>query len=174
MSTIAHPFVSIKMHLFQTSSICCNPIWLKRFISAWHATIPLHHGIMAWHHGMDEGTNSWFLQNSRSKNPFCLKTYLGESSESDIQQIYITRPCLQFCRPPKIHGILSFWKFRISDLFGSGQYLAGKTCKPKIWNANFSKTKNSRKNGRPVELSTRPGYIDLAEYQPQSSHPDRF
>ena len=33
-------------------------IWLKRFISAWHATIPLHHGIMAWHHGMDEGTNS--------------------------------------------------------------------------------------------------------------------
>ena len=32
--------------------------WSNYFISAWFATIPLHHGIMAWHHGMDEGTKT--------------------------------------------------------------------------------------------------------------------
>ena len=126
--------------------------WLKYIISAWHATIPLHHGIMAWHHGMDEGTNSWFLQNSRSKNPFCLKTYLGESSESDIQPNLYNQALSTILQASQNSWIFSFWKFRISDFFGSGQYLAGKTCKPKIWNAKFSKTNNSRKFGRPVEL----------------------
>ena len=69
-----------------------------------------------------------------------------------FSQVYITRPCLQFYRPPKFSRIFCFWEFRISDFrFASftGQILAWTE---KIWNTKFSKRKKSRNFGRPAEL----------------------
>ena len=69
-----------------------------------------------------------------------------------FSQVYITRPCLQFYRPPKFSRIFCFWEFRVSDFrFASftGQILAWTE---KIWNTKFSKRKKSRNFGRPAEL----------------------
>ena len=87
-----------------------------------------------------------FAKKSGKKIRMVLKPNMVGALELIFSQVYITRPWLQFCRPPKISRIFCFWES------GSGQYLDGKTRKPKIWNAKFSKTKDSRKIGRPAEL----------------------
>ena len=54
-----------------------------------------------------------------------------------FSQVYITRPCLQFYRPPNFSRFFCFWEFRISDFrFASftGQILAWTE---KIWNTKF-------------------------------------
>ena len=59
-----------------------------------------------------------------------------------FSQVYITRLCLQFYRPPKFSRFFCFWEFRISDFrFASftGQILAWTE---KIWNTIFFKEKN--------------------------------
>ena len=54
-----------------------------------------------------------------------------------FSQVYITRPCLQFYRPPKFSRIFCFWEFRISDFrFAS---FTGQICAwtEKNWNTKF-------------------------------------
>ena len=69
-----------------------------------------------------------------------------------FSQVYITRPCLQFCRPPKISLKNSFWKFRISYFRFSSFTVQILAWTGKIWNTKFSKIWNSRNFGRPLEL----------------------
>ena len=93
-----------------------------------------------------------FAKKSRKKIRMVLKPNMVGALELIFSQVYITRPWLQFCRPPEISRIFSFLKFRISDFrFASftGQILAWTE---KIWNTKFSKRKKSRNLGRPSEL----------------------
>ena len=113
-----------------------------------HCTMVSWHGIMAWMKGRIPD----FSKTQGQKICFALKPIWVIALSQIFSQIYITRPCLQFCRPPKIPRFFSVWKFSISDFSGSGQDLAGKTWKPKIWNTKFCKWKKSRNFGRPAEL----------------------
>ena len=57
-----------------------------------------------------------------------------------FSQIYITRHCLSFFRPPNCSRILCFWEFRISENFGQANIWKVKTENRKSWNTKFSKT----------------------------------
>ena len=63
--------------------------WSNYFISAWHATIPLHHGIPPINpfQGLigTKGRKPDFAKTQGRKIRFGVSFYLGESSEADIQ-----------------------------------------------------------------------------------------
>ena len=104
--------------------------------------------MMAWMKGHEPD----FSKTQGQKIRFAIKPIWVRALKLIFSQVYITRPCLQFYRPPKFSRIFCFWEFRISDFrFASftGQILAWTE---KIWNTKFSKRKKSRNFGRPAEL----------------------
>ena len=79
----------------------------------------------------DFGKKHWFFFN------IVMKPIWVRALRLIFSQVYITRPCLQFYRPPKFSKKNCFWEFRISDFrFASftGQILAWTE---KNWNTKF-------------------------------------
>ena len=98
-------------------------IWSNYFISAWHATIPLHHGIPPinpfqgligpWHHGLasrDETLISPKLKVKKSILGFVF--YLNESSEADIQPSLYNQTFSTICQ-----GLPIFVEFYVFENF---------------------------------------------------------
>ena len=57
-------------------------------------------------------TMCWFCKKSGKKIRMVLKPNMVGALELIFSQVYITRPCLQFYRPPKFSRIFCFWEFR--------------------------------------------------------------
>ena len=78
---------------------------------------------MSWMKGHEPD----FSKRLGQKIRFANKTYLGESSESDIRPSLYNQALSTILQASQNSWIFLIKKIRISDFSGSGQYLEGKT-----------------------------------------------
>ena len=152
--SILTTFKSNLLHAFQfgarhTGSL---PIVLVKLL---YFGMACHYSIAPWYppyqpfSGIDRAMASW--HGWRVMNLFSPKLQVKKSILAIdfiwiralrliFSQIYITRHCLSFFRPPEFSRILCFWEFRISENFGQANIWKVKTENRKSWNTKFSKT----------------------------------
>ena len=105
-----------------------------------HCTMVSWHGIMAWMKGRIPD----FSKTQGQKIRFALKPIWVRALSQIFSQVYITRPWLQFCRPPKISKKFSFFNFAF-QIFGFQVLPAKYWPEPKKSEIrNFQKEKNPR------------------------------
>ena len=94
---------------------------------------------MAWMQGRIPD----FAKTQGQKIRFALKPIWVRALSQIFSQIYITRPCLQFCRHPKIPRIFSFLKFRVFQIF---------SVQANIWPVKLANRKSEMRNSQKQKI----------------------